>query len=117
MAEFSPTHLVKWLKRAPTCTFPCCLNILVSHSLSNGLKEIRLEENFVQKISWGKGQISIIGLPETDFILVILGNEPTPDGFSFKKKKKKHRTFTHNDWSTRNPKEEKKINESNVCSE
>ena len=37
-------------------------------------------------ISWEKGQISIIGLPETDIILVILGNEPTPDGFSFKKK-------------------------------
>lgn len=33
MAEFSPTHLVKWRKRATTCNFPCCLNILISHSL------------------------------------------------------------------------------------
>lgn len=51
-------------------------------SLCDGLKETRLEENFVQKKSWGKGQISFIGLPETDFILVILGNEPTPNSFS-----------------------------------
>ena len=48
-----------------------------------------------KKISWGKGQISIIGLPETDIILVILGNELTPDGFSFKKKKKKNIELSH----------------------
>jgi len=45
MAEFSPTHLVKWLKRAPTCTFLCCLNILISHSLS----KVRLTNPFLKK--------------------------------------------------------------------
>ena len=53
-----------------------------------GWRRFVWRKTLFKKISWGKGQISIIGLPETDIILVILGNEPTPDGFSFFKKKK-----------------------------
>ena len=118
MAEFSPTHLVKWLKRAPTCTFPCCLNILVSHSLSDGLKEIRLEENFVQKNILRKRTNFNYWITRDRHHFSYIGKRTNPRWFFLKKKKKKkHRTFTHNDWSMRKPKEEKKINESNVCSE